>query len=252
MRILITNDDGIHAEGITALEEVARSISDDVWVIAPSTEQSGVSHSLTMSRPLNIHKYNDKKYSVDGTPTDCILVAVKKIMRDSLPDIVISGINHGSNIAEDVTYSGTVSAAMEATILGIPAIAFSQRLDYDKQFNFDVAKKYIPEIVQKIYDLKLPKYNLTNVNFPCCRIDEVKGIKVVPHGRRKLSDNLVEYKSPIGKTCYWLGFSRMDAEGDSENDLRMINNNYISITPLSMDLTNYDLIKNIKDIHHDW
>jgi 5'-nucleotidase len=249
LRILITNDDGYRAEGIKVLEEIARSITNDVWVVAPDTEQSGVSHSLTLRTPLRIisHSDDERHFSVDGTPTDSVVIALKRIMLECKPDLVLSGINHGSNLGEDITYSGTVSAAMEATLLDVPAIALSQKIGLQDNICFDVAKQYAKDVILKLFDAKIPYNTLMNVNFPHCDIDEVKGVKIMPQGKRKIGDNLYEYHDPRGKPCYWIGFDRSLTKERSDSDLFAVNDGYITITPISLDLTNYTELNRLKE-----
>src|SRR4029077_20938838 len=165
-RILISNDDGIGSPGIKVLEKVARELSNDVWVVAPEQEQSGASHSLTTRRPLRLHEVGTQRFMVDGTPTDCVLLAVKRLLRDRPPDLVLSGINGGSNVGEDLTYSGTVAAAMEATLLGIPAMALSQDYPDGSPIPWDTGKAFGAEVVRRLLKQEWPANTLINVNFP--------------------------------------------------------------------------------------
>src|SRR3954469_20955398 len=165
-RILISNDDGIESPGIKILEQIARELSDDVWVVAPDQEQSGASHSLTTRRPLRLNQVAERRYSVDGTPTDCVLLAVKKLLRDRPPDLVLSGINGGSNVGEDLTYSGTVAAAIEATLLGIPAMALSQDYTDGGPVPWETSEAFAPEVIRKLLHMQWPEHTLFNVNFP--------------------------------------------------------------------------------------
>ncbi|MEO1249678.1 MAG: 5'/3'-nucleotidase SurE, partial [Pseudomonadota bacterium] len=173
MRILLSNDDSIHAEGFGVLEAVARSLSDDVWVCAPESEQSGASHSLTLHRPLRLRKVDEKRYACDGTPTDCVLLAINHLMKDNPPDLVLSGVNHGCNIAEDVTYSGTIAAAMEATLLGVRAVALSQDYESGRPIDFAPARDWAAKVVERAIAVDWAPEVLVNVNFPACRADAV-------------------------------------------------------------------------------
>ena len=191
-RILISNDDGIHAAGIKALEKIALQLTDDVWVCAPETEQSGASHSLTIHRPLRMRTYDERHISVDGTPTDCVMLAMSHWLKDRRPDLVLSGINHGANIGDDVTYSGTVAVAMEATLLGVRAIAFSQRIEEGQALSFAGPEARAAELISKLAGAAWPDNVMLNVNFPSVAPDAITGTRLVRHGRRKLGDDLRE------------------------------------------------------------
>lgn len=235
-RILISNDDGVDAPGIKLLEKLARQISDDVWVVAPSIEQSGAGHSLTLRRPLRIHQYDEKRFAVDGTPTDCVLLAIEQIMRNNLPDIVLSGINRGGNLGEDVTYSGTVAAAMEATLLGVPAIAYSQYFS-EKLIDWTMAETHLLDVTRKIVDQGWPKGVLINVNFPEPGKDRDPEVRITRQGQRKIGDHVAERVDPRGDPYYWIGAIRSALPEDSNSDLRVIEEGDISITPISLDFT---------------
>jgi 5'-nucleotidase len=239
-RILISNDDGIHAAGIKLLEKIALTLTDDVWVCAPETEQSGASHSLTIHRPLRARKYDDRHYSIDGTPTDCVMLAMNKLLADRRPDLVLSGINHGANIGDDVTYSGTIAAAMEAALLGVRAIALSQRIDEDAPLSFAVPEQMGADIIRRIAASSWPENILVNVNFPSVTPDSVQAIRVVPHGRRKLGDDLHERFDPRGRAYFWIGPLRTGGAPTSDTDIAVVEGGGISITPLSLDLTHWN------------
>lgn len=244
-RILISNDDGVDAEGIALLEKVARTLSDDVWVVAPLHEQSGAGHSLSLHKPLRIKKHGERRFSVDGTPTDAVLLAVMEVLKDKRPDLVLSGINRGSNLAEDVTYSGTVSAAMEATLIGIPSIAFSNQLA--GEVNWDVPAKYAAEIIQAMANTTIPHDRLINVNFPAIPVADVKGMRVCAQGRRKLDDNLHRREDPQGRPYIWIGGQRTEPFNNPEDsDIQCIADGYIAITPISMDMTDYTMMAELK------
>ena len=240
LRILVSNDDGIHAPGLKIAEKIARALSDDVWVIAPESEQSGASHSLTLSDPLRIRKISAKKYAVDGTPTDCVMMGVLHIMKDARPDLVISGVNRGSNIADDVTYSGTIAAAMEGTVLGIPSVALSQAFSYDEhvQVRWNAAEKFGPPVIRQLLATGWPKEVLVNINFPDRNADKVEGVQVTSQGKRDQAilhvDDRIDAR---GNPYFWLGFKRILSNPPAGTDLRAIYDGFVSVTPLHLNLT---------------
>ncbi len=247
-RILVTNDDGIHAPGLAALEGIARELSDDVWVVAPESEQSATSHSLTLRRPLRSRRHGDQRYSVDGTPTDCVLVAQKKILAEKPADLVLSGINHGANLGEDVTYSGTVAAAMEGALLGTRAIAFSQVRGKDEKLSWDVPRRFAPGIIRQLASLTWTPELLINVNFPGIPPEEVKGVRVCRQGRRDLGTDLVDGVDPSGRPYVWIGQFLSHSSSDSDADLTAIEEGAISVTPLHLDLTHNQSLKTLTDL----
>lgn len=247
-RILLSNDDGINGPGLQALERIARALSDDVWIVAPETEQSGASHSLTLHRPLRLREIAEKRFAVDGTPTDCVLLAINHILQDKRPTLMLSGVNFGSNIGEDVTYSGTVAAAMEATLLGVPAIALSQKLDRPNPPRWDTAEKWGVEVVRRAAAFGWPEDVLVNVNFPACAPDEVTGIEVVRHGKRKIGDNLTERVDPRGRAYFWIGAIREEAEEQPDTDIAVVNRNGVAVTPVFLDLTHGPSLKGLRDV----
>ncbi len=237
-RILISNDDGINAPGLKILEKVAREFSDDVWVIAPENEQSGAGHSLTLTRPLRLRKLEEKRWAVDGTPTDCVMIAVNHIMADNLPTLIVSGVNRGGNLAEDVTYSGTVSVAMEGTLCNIPSIAFSQCIRPEQRTKWETAERFAPEVLKSLLDTGWPEGVLINVNFPAFVPDEIEGIRVTEQGKRQmLGNNIEERVDPRGFRYYWFGLGREVGVPGHETDLKSVREKYISITPLHLNLT---------------
>lgn len=240
LRILVTNDDGIHAPGLKALEKIARKLSSDVWVVAPEEEQSGSAHSLSLANPLRVRKLSARKYAVRGTPSDCVLMAIRHIMMDTPPDLVLSGVNRGQNIADDVTYSGTIAAAMEGTQLGVPSIALSQAFGFSGHANvkWATAEHFAPEIIQKLVAAGWPEEVLINVNFPDVVPASVTGIEVTRQGKRDQSLVRVEERIDArNNPYYWLGFERILSNPPQGTDLRAIYEGRISITPLHMDLT---------------
>jgi len=246
-RILLCNDDGIHATGLQLLERLARGMSDDVWVVAPEAEQSGSSHSLTLRRPLRIRKLTGRRYAVDGTPSDCILLAVKHLLAEEPPNLVLSGINRGGNLGEDVTYSGTIAAAMEATLLGVPAIALSQHRDRSRRTPWKTAEHWAPDLIRRLVDTGWPKDVFINVNFPDAPPDQVAGVEVGIQGRRKLGDHLEERFDPHGRAYYWIGPLRREEPSRKGSDLAAIQRKAVSVTPLHLDLTHKSTVAHLRE-----
>lgn len=248
-RILITNDDGINAPGLKVLERAARDLSKDVWVVAPEAEQSGAAHSLTLRRPLQIRRLSARRFAVDGTPTDCVLVAVNHIIKERRPDLVLSGVNRGANLGEDVTYSGTIAAAMEATLLRIPAIAFSQtRCNGTQAIQWQTAERHAPTIIRKLTSVEWPSGVLINVNFPDVAADDVIGARVARQGRRQAGLEIVEMNDPVGRPYVWIGdFASDDADG-RDTDLAVNSHGAISVTPLHLDLTHAATVRRLKKV----
>ena len=241
MRILLTNDDGIHAEGLQVLERVARRFSDDVWVVAPETDQSGFAHSLSLSDPLRMRKLSDKHYAVRGTPTDCVIMAVRQLMPEP-PDLILSGINAGSNVADDVTYSGTIAGAMEGTLIGIRSIALSQGYSVAEEgrtVRWETAEQHAPSVLEKVMNLPLPQNVFLNLNFPNCAPEDVRGVAVTNQGRLSHGLTLDERQDGRGNPYYWLRFGRELLDVRDGTDIAALKSNMISVTPLHMDLTAY-------------
>ncbi|WP_262691375.1 5'/3'-nucleotidase SurE [Kordiimonas aestuarii] len=240
-RILVSNDDGINAPGLEVLERIANHFSDDVWVVAPEEEQSGAGHSLTLSRVLRLRQLAEKRWAVSGTPTDCVMMAVNKIMKDHKPTLILSGVNRGGNMAEDVTYSGTVSVAMEGQLAGVPSIALSQCTRPDTKTRWETAEQFAPIVIKRLIETGWPENVLMNVNFPAVPPADVKGIKVTEQGLRELSGtNIEERVDPRGFTYYWFGLGREMGVPGHETDLKAIRGAYISVTPLHLDLTHHE------------
>lgn len=237
LRILISNDDGINAPGIKVLERIARTISKDVWVVAPEHEQSAAGHSLTIRRPLRVRQLSRRRFAVDGTPTDSVLLGVNHVMTGKKPDLVLSGINRGSNLGEDVTYSGTVAAAMEATILGIPAIALSQYIHHPHPVKWATAEHWAPGIIRRLMAAGWGRNVLINVNFPDVVHSHVTGIEVTRQGKRKLGDNILERADPRGEPYVWIGAQRAEERSTPGTDIEAICRGAVSVTPLCFDLT---------------
>ena len=242
LNILISNDDGIFARGLEILEEACRRVGD-VTVVAPDREQSASSHALTMTRPLRPVKRSDGRYQVDGTPTDCVLLALETILDDP-PDIIFSGINHGSNMGEDVLYSGTVAAAMEGLSVGIPGVAFS--FVGGKIELIETHAEWVATVAADICRVgDFPKETVLNVNFPPIPGSDIKGVRVTKLGRRVYSDSLTRMNDPWGREMFWIGAGKSSWSGDEESDFRAVAEGYISVTPLHLDLTQYDHIDTV-------
>jgi 5'-nucleotidase len=240
MRILVTNDDGIHAPGLAVAEKIARAISDDVWVVAPETEQSGASHSLTLTLPLRLRQVSQQRFAVSGTPTDCVMMAALQILKAHPPELVISGINWGSNMADDVTYSGTIAGAMEGCALGIPSIAMSQAGDEESRDKIDWSPGEVhgPALVRRLLDAGWPKGTLININFPGCAASEVTGVELAPQGHYDLqSTEIEERRDARNRPYYWVGLRRRKAEPPADSDLGAVAANKIAVTPLHLNLT---------------
>jgi len=243
MRILLTNDDGIHAEGLAVLERIARTLSDDVWVVAPEMDQSGFAHSLSLSEPLTLRKIGERHYAVRGTPTDCVIMGAKKIL-PAMPDLVLSGVNAGANLADDVTYSGTVAGAMEGTLIGVRSIAFSQAYrstEEERIVPYETCEALAPALLKKLIETPLPSGVLLNVNFPNCTPDEVAGTVVTSQGKLLHSLWLDERRDGRGVPYYWMRFGQEPAEGRAGTDVEAVRNGFVSITPLHLDLTAYEV-----------
>jgi len=245
-RILVTNDDGVHAPGIRVLERVARSLTRDVWIVAPEVEQSAAAHSLTIRRPLQVRRLSSRRFAVDGTPTDCVLLAVNHIIQRRRPDLVLSGINRGGNLGEDVTYSGTIAAAMEATLLSIPAIAMSQSRNGGLTARWSTAETHAADVIRRLTSVAWPDGILMNVNFPNVPADEVAGMRVVRQGRRVASIVVVEAKDPVGRPYLWIGDFKSDETIGKDTDLEAIRAAAISITPLHLDLTHQATLRKLR------
>ncbi len=240
--ILITNDDGIQSEGIKVLYEELRK-KYKVVVVAPDRERSAVSRALTLYRPLRVEKINGEFYSVDGTPTDCVNLAVNSFFKGKIR-MVVSGINRGPNMGEDITYSGTVSAAMEGLLLGIPSIAIS--CASRENFLFDTSAKVAIKIVEKVLKSGLPKDTLLNINVPNIPFEQLKGIKITRMGKKRYSDTIVEKLDPRGRKYYWLAGEEIGYEPLGNSDLEAVEDGFVSVTPIHLDLTNYSVMDELK------
>lgn len=242
MRILCTNDDGINAPGLKVIEEIARALSDDVWIVAPELDQSGVSHSLSLNDPLRLREVSPRHFAVRGTPTDCVIMGARHVLGDKLPDLVLSGVNKGRNVAEDVVYSGTIAGALEGTILGFPSFALSQEFSIETRNAplWETALKFGPDIIRKVMAAGVPRNTVINVNFPSCMPDDVKGIRITRQGKRNQGFLKIDRRHDgRGNPYFWIGFERaamMDTPAEG-TDLVALAARYVSVTPLRLDRT---------------
>ncbi len=244
MRILVTNDDGIDADGLKSLRKIAAALSDDVWCVAPQTNHSGAGHSLSLREPLRMTEVDDRTFAVRGTPTDCVIMAVRHVMKDKRPDLILSGVNRGQNIAEDVTYSGTIAAAFEGTLVGIRSIAMSQAFGgpAGRHLHWETAEHYGADIARQLLAQDWPEGVLMNVNFPPYPKDEVQGIKVTRQGRRDMDlMEIDERQDTWGTPYYWFQFQRKRSDPPEGTDLHAVYNGYVSVTPLYLNLTHADM-----------
>lgn len=249
MRILLTNDDGIDSPGLHALREIANQLSDDVWVVAPETNQSGASHSLSLHEPLRMRQVDDRAFAVRGTPTDSVIMGVRHILKDKTPDLVLSGINRGANMAEDVTYSGTIAGAFEGTILGIRSIALSQAFGFEggRSVRWETALAHAPGLLRKLLALEWAPSSVMNINFPDREPDNVAGTMVTTQGRRDPGLlNIDERHDTWGNPYYWLAFERRRSKAKEGTDLAAVYTGYISVTPLFLDLTHQPMREALK------
>ena len=240
MRILLTNDDGVHAEGLAVLERIARALSDDVWVVAPETDQSGLAHSLTLSEPLRLRQISEKHFALRGTPTDCVIMGVRKVL-DIKPDLILSGVNVGANMADDVTYSGTIAGAIEGTLQGIRSFALSQAFRHADGgiVPWDVVETHAPKLLRKLMTLDLPDGTFLNLNFPNCSTDAVTGTEVTCQGKLDFGLSIDERSDGRGHPYYWLRFGERFGDFRAGTDIHAIREHKISVTPLKLDLTDY-------------
>jgi 5'-nucleotidase len=241
-KILITNDDGYHADGIHALEEALKDLGD-VYVVAPASEMSGASHSLTLARPLRIRQIDDRHWTVDGTPTDCVTLAVNQIFGETeRPDICASGINPGANLGDDATYSGTVAGALEATILGVPGLAFS--LVASRNHDFTESIKVAKAMTERAIEVGLPQGTLLNINIPK---GVPNGTRITRQGFKDARPVITEHIDPRGKPYYWIGEVREGFRADGGTDFEAIDEGFVSVTPMRSDLTNHEVIADLKN-----
>jgi 5'-nucleotidase len=253
MRILLTNDDGVNATGLKVLEAIARRFSDDIWIVAPTEEQSGSGHSLTLTVPVRLRKLGERRFCVTGTPTDAVMMGLAHIMKDGKPDLILSGVNRGANLGEDVTYSGTVSAAMEGALAGIPSIALSQ--SYAKEgmgdtVPFAAAEAWAERVLAPLIAAPFAPRTLVNVNFPALPPEAVKGIRVVRQGLRDYGRlRIVQRTDMRGYDYYWFGLGPMIQTPGHDTDLEAVSDHYVAVTPLHLDLTHEASLAALRELY---
>jgi 5'-nucleotidase len=245
LRILISNDDGIHAPGLAVLETMARTLSDDVWIVAPEVEKSGAGRAITLTDPIRIRHVSDKRFACSGTPTDCVLLAIAEIMKDCRPDLVLSGVNRGQNLAEDTSVSGTVAAAMQGMQMGIPSIALSQAMNFreGQPIPWQTAAAHGPAILKSLVGASWDQNTVINVNFPDCLPQDVSGTEVTFQGFRDEAVNHIDRRADLrGNAYFWIGYQGKLSQPPKGSDLRAIYENRISITPLHLDMTEHSAL----------
>ena len=252
MRILLTNDDGIEAEGLASLERIARQLSDDVWTVAPAVEQSGKGRGITLTEPLRVNRVNDRRFSVTGTPTDCVVLAVNDLMADHRPDLVLSGVNRGHNVGEDCSYSGTVAGALQGMAFGIRSIALSQSLErfHDEvTAHWETAEAFAPAIINRLLDQTWRDGVVMNLNFPALPPELVKQVEVTRQGFRDIGEMHAVRRTDLrGRDYYWMSFRGTKQEHAEGTDLRAMDEGRISVTPLHIDLTHRESVHDLKGV----
>lgn len=249
LRILISNDDGIHAPGLAVLETMARTLSDDVWIVAPEVERSGAGRAITLTDPIRIRHISNQRYACSGTPTDCVLLAIAEIMKDGRPDLVLSGVNRGQNLAEDTSVSGTVAAAMQGMQMGVPSIAFSQAMNFrsGQPIAWETAAAHGPNLLAKLAATQWGPNTVVNVNFPDCLPDDVLGTHVTFQGFRDEAVNHIDRRADLrGNDYFWIGYQGKLSKPPEGSDLRAVYDNYISVTPLHLDMTEHSALATLR------
>jgi 5'-nucleotidase len=237
-RILLVNDDGIEADGLKVSYDIACQFADEVWVAAPQADQSGMSHAISMHLPIRVIEQAPRRFAVVGTPSDCIVMAVRSLMKGQLPDFVISGVNRGANLADDITYSGTVSGAMTAVLCGIPAVALSQAFRKAEPIHWDTARMHGARVIARLLSAPLPPDLCLNVNFPASPPDAVSGIRATRQGRRSIRSIDIDARTDLrGRPYYWLGFDRTAGDQEPDSDIAALRAKAVSVTPLRFDRT---------------
>jgi len=250
MRILVTNDDGIDAPGLAALRDIAGGLSDDIWVVAPETNQSGKGHSLSLHEPLRMRDLGPRQFAVRGTPTDCVIMAVRHVLAGHRPDLILSGVNRGANMAEDMTYSGTIAAAFEGTLCGIRSMALSQAFGFEsKTPRWETALAHAPAVISKLVSVDWPPGRLMNINFPDRLPDKVAGLRLTAQGRRDPGLIGIDARRDTwGDHYYWLAYERRRSSTTAGTDLEAVYDGFISVTPLSMNLTDTKLQRELAQV----
>jgi 5'-nucleotidase len=249
LRILLTNDDGINAEGLSALERIAAKLSDDVWICAPETERSGASRALTLSDPIRVRKLDERRFSTTGTPTDCVMLGIRDLVEGKSPDLVLSGVNRGANLGEDVTLSGTVAGAIEAMAMGVPGIALSQMGFYEGNRGYDAAEAFAPGIIRRLLEAGWPNDVIMNVNFPGLPPEKITEVEVTRQGFRDMHIRTAEKRTDLrGREYYWIGFRQERSQPAAGTDLRALYDGKISVTPLHIDLTHSESVHKLRSV----
>ena len=249
MRILVSNDDGIHAAGLAALERIANALTDDVWVCAPEYEQSGASRALTLAEPVRVRKLGERRFSTTGTPTDCVMLGIHELVSGKAPDLVLSGVNRGANLAEDVTMSGTVAAAIEAMALGVPGIALSQAGHDPDDATYAPAEAFAPGIIKRLMEIGWSAGVVMNINFPHLPVDEITQVEVTRQGFRDVHIRHAEKRTDLrGREYYWMGFRQERSTPEEGTDLRALYEGRISVTPLHIDLTHAPAMHDLRKV----
>jgi 5'-nucleotidase len=252
LRILVTNDDGIHSDGLDVCEQIAREFSDDVWVVAPEYDQSGVAHSLTLNDPLRLRQLSERRFAVRGTPTDCVIMGARHVLNGKGPDLVLSGVNRGRNAGEDVIYSGTVAGAVEGAVIGVPSFALSQsyRSRSGNPPPWGTSRRFAPDLIRRVLREGVPRDVLVNVNFPDCPPEEVKRVAVTTLGRRRQERlHVDERQDGRGNPYYWIAYLRQGFQKAPEGtDLAAIEDSCISVTPLRLDMTDEPYLTKLAEL----
>jgi 5'-nucleotidase len=249
LRILLTNDDGIHAEGLTALERIAAKLSDDVWICAPDAERSGASRALTLADPIRVRQLGERRFSTTGTPTDCVMLGIHELVEGAKPDLVLSGVNRGANLAEDVTMSGTVAGAIEAMALGVRGIALSQMGFYEGNRGYEPAEAFAPGIIRRLMEVGWADDVVMNINFPYRPVAEIAEVEVTRQGFRDAHIRIAEKRTDLrGRDYYWMGFRQERSKPADGTDLRALYDGKISVTPLHIDLTHAESVHKLRGV----
>jgi len=249
LRILLTNDDGIHAEGLAALERIAAELSDDVWICAPEYEQSGASRALTLADPIRVRRLGERRFATTGTPTDCVMMGILELVEGAKPDLVLSGVNRGANLAEDVTMSGTVAGAIEAMALGVPGIALSQMGFYEPGASYAPAEHFAPGIIKRLVETGWADDVVMNLNFPNGEVAAITEVEVTRQGFRDFHIRHAEKRTDLrGREYYWMGFRQERSKPAEGTDLRALYEGRISVTPLHIDLTHMPSVHELKKV----
>jgi 5'-nucleotidase len=248
MIILLSNDDGIHSEGLLALEQAFQNLGE-TYTVAPDREQNSMSHALTLHRPLRVQEITPRRFAVDGTPTDCVKLALTGLLPVK-PNLVVSGINKGPNLGDDVVYSGTVSAAIEGALLGLPAIAAS--LVTFRELHFEPAAEFALELARRALKIGFPPNTLLNINVPAVPKNEIKGWRLTRQGKRHYKEEVIERVDPRGRKYYWIGGDDLGFTCEEGTDCTAVSEGYISVTPLQVDMTNYRLLQQLDGMQFNW